>query len=249
LNSVQSGCSGTGNGGVWQGIDLNLRNGEVGQIHESVLNFRARGCFCSSGTWGGPVADGTSGKAPAKHVGESQGEVLVVGFRSLGCGTPTDDKLHISGRVLTTVTGRIVAERANAGIAVVAGVATITFATLGTLLVPKLVIRVGEGIVLIGVDVGVVKTATMTTAAIRAGGATATTALETIKTLAFSGGVVTGSTAWALGVLVKVGGLGYNRLKVAAKSPSTIGYRFVVSLSNAEWPTKPPGVLRTISSA
>merc|ERR1719203_884088 len=71
-------------------------------------------------------------------------------------------------------------------------------------LIPHLVIRVVEGHVLFLVDIVVAQTTAMTTAAIRARRAATATALKTIKALAFSGCVVAGTTARALGVLVEI---------------------------------------------
>merc|ERR1719197_1611313 len=114
------------------------------------------------------------------------------------------NKLHVSSGVLATVTGGVVTKRANARVAVVSSVSAVTLATLGTHLIPHLVIRVVEGHVLVRVNIHVAQTTAMTAAAIRARRAATATALKTIKALAFSGCVVAGATARALGVLVEI---------------------------------------------
>merc|ERR1719456_1834769 len=124
----------------------------------------------------------TSGEVSAEHVGESQSEERFIS----GGQTPAHDKLNITGRVLTTVTRGIVTERADTGVAVVASVAAITFARLGTVLIPHLVVVRVPGFVLGWVDIIVVQAATVATAAIGTGRAAAPTALETIKAFAFA---------------------------------------------------------------
>ena len=148
------------------------------------------------------VKDRAGSEGSAEHVSEGQGEVswlFDVVMRTLG-----HNKLHVSGRVLATVTGGVVTKRANTRVAVVSSVSAVTFATLGTLLIIHLVIRVVEGHVLVRVDIHVTQTTTMTAAGIRARRAATATALKTIKALAFSGCVVAGATARALGVLVEI---------------------------------------------
>merc|ERR1712187_1063391 len=166
--------------GVFNGIDLYLRNGEVWQIHEGILNLRAfRSLAC--GAWNarlGMVKDRTSSKFSTEHIGKRQRKVSPVGcnFVIFVGQTLRDNKLDISSRVLATVTGRIVAEGADTRVAVVTSVTTIATARLGTHLIPHLVVRVVEGIVLSRFNVVVFKTATMTTAPVGAASAAATTA-------------------------------------------------------------------------
>jgi hypothetical protein len=160
------------------------------------------------------VKDRTSSELSAEHIGEGQREVFVQSrFVARVCQTLCNDKLDIPSGVLTTVTGGIVTERADTRVAVVTSVAAIASARLGTLLVPHLVIGVVERVVLVGVNIVVVEAASMTTAAIGAASATATTALKTIKAFAFAGCVVASATARAFGVLVEVGAFGVQSLK------------------------------------
>jgi len=133
VHSVKAGSFATGCNS-FNGIDLNLWDGSVGQIHECVLDLGARGTF---GATCGLVQDGTGGELSTEHIGESQGEECPKACRA--CGR---NHLNIAGRVIATVTGRVVAERTNAGVAVVSAETTIAFASLGTHLVPHLVVRV-----------------------------------------------------------------------------------------------------------
>lgn len=153
------------------------------------------------------IRDGASGKGTTEHVGESQREELVRGLHRFG-----HNELHGTSRIFATVTGGIVAERAHARIAVVSRETAIALASLGTHLVPHLVVGVVKGHVL-SVDVVIVEAASVTTAVVRATGATATPALKTVKALAFARSVVTGTAARALGVLVEVGSLGVQRFE------------------------------------
>jgi hypothetical protein len=146
------------------------------------------------------IEDWASSEDSAEHVGERQGEVSFIWVLQ----TPGHDKLHVPSGVLTTVTGGVITKRTNARIAIVSSVSAVTFTTLGTQLIPHLVIRVVEGHVLVRVDIHVTQTTAMTAAAIRACRAATATALKTIKALAFSGCVVAGATARALGVLVEI---------------------------------------------
>jgi len=164
----------------------------------------------------------TSGEVSAEHVGESQSEERFIS----GGQTPAHDKLNITSGVLTTVTRGIVTERADTGVAVVASVAAITFAGLGTVLVPHLVIRVVPGGVLLWVDIFVVQATTVATAAIGAARAAASTALETIKAFAFACCVVAGTTAGAFSVHVEVGAFGVQRFE----GSSEIAWRDRVTL-------------------
>jgi hypothetical protein len=148
------------------------------------------------------VKDRAGSEGSAEHVSEGQGEVSWLFFVVMS--TFGHNKLHVSGGVLATVTGGVITERANARVAVVSSVSAVTFATLGTQLIPHLVIRVVEGHVLVRVDIHVTQTTTMTAAGIRARRAATATALKTIKALAFSGCVVAGATTRALGVLVEI---------------------------------------------
>jgi hypothetical protein len=161
------------------------------------------------------VKDRTSSKFSTEHIGKRQRKVSPVGcnFVIFVGQTLRDNKLDISSGVLATVTGRIVAEGADTRVAVVTSVTTIATARLGTLLIPHLVVRVVEGIVLFRVNVVVVKTATMTTAPVRAASAAATTALKTIKAFAFASCVIASTTAGAFCVLVEVGTFGVQSLE------------------------------------
>jgi len=238
LHSVQTGCFGT-DSDTLDGVDLDFRNGEVGQIHKSILNLWARGVFivldCTR--WG-VVEDRASSEVSAKHVRESQGEE-----RISRCRAQCDDELNISCGVLATVAGGIVTERTDAGVAVISSVATITFASLGATLVPHLVIGVGVRVVLT-VHVHVAEAATMTTAVIRAGGTAAATSAETIEALALSCCVVAGSTARALGVHVEVRAHGVQLLEsggeISVLNRVSVGCLCVVLVvtNKATWSTE-----------
>jgi len=74
-------------------LDLWARDELTGRVH-------TRSCF---------VLDGACGELATEHVDESQSEVT---FGT--SGTLSGDKLYITGGVLATITGRIIAERTDA---------------------------------------------------------------------------------------------------------------------------------------
>jgi len=211
-----SGCAQHILGMVFDQVDLNLRDGKVGQLHEGVLHFAA----ATIGTdLTGSNGDGARGELAAEHVSEGEGEVSVVR------GECSLDHLVVSGRVLGTGGRGIVAEWADALGAIVTGETTVAYARLGAILVPELVVGAIERTVVV-VHLAVLQAQTVSRAAVGACCAAASTALETFKATAETSGIVASATTGALNVGVGGGVLGIKSIEGCGKGELSVPVSF-----------------------
>ena len=184
-------------------VNLNLGDGEVGQLHEGVLELPAA---AGSVDLAGINSDRASGEGSTEHVGELE--------REEG-GVVGDSNLHhlvVSSGVLRAGRGGVVAERADAQGAIVARVAAVAVAALGAVLVPELVVGAVHRVV-VGVDLAVGEAAPVAGAAVGAGGAAAAAALVALEATAQAGRVIARAAPRALGVRVASRGLRVERLE------------------------------------
>jgi len=196
-------------------VDLDLRDGEVGELHQSVLQLAAA---AGGAHLAGVDSHRASGEGPAEHVGELESEEGgVVGDGDL-------DHLVVGGGVLRASGGGVVSEGADAVGAVVAGVAAVADAALCAVLVPELVVGAVEGRVVL-VDLGVGEALAVAGAAVGAGAAAAATALEALEAAAETGGIIAGAAAGALDVGVGGRGLGVQGVEGLRELEVAVGVR------------------------